>query len=215
MKKILPKLVFVFLLLSLAGGSARAQGRLATVDLRKVFEGYFKKKQAQAVIEEQKADMEKDIKAMLAEYEKAKSEYQTLLGDANNLSLSAEERDKRKRSAEDKLKQLGESEASIRKYQSQAESTLDEKRKRLRDNIVVDIRRVITTKAKAAGYSLVFDTSAESLNQTPAILYSNNENDITETILTELNLAAPIEPPKTDDKKQEPKTDKKKDEKKK
>ena len=31
----------------------------------------------------------------------------------------------------------------------------------------------------------------------------------------ELNLAAPIEPPKTDDKKQEPKTDKKKDEKKK
>ena len=42
----------------------------------------------------------------LDDLEKLKDEYQTLLGDANNQTLSFEEREKRKKSAEDKLKQI-------------------------------------------------------------------------------------------------------------
>ena len=40
-------------------GSAVAQNRMATVDLRKVFDGYWKKKQAEVALKERQTDMEK------------------------------------------------------------------------------------------------------------------------------------------------------------
>src|SRR2546421_1006750 len=108
MKYFLLKIVPALLLMSMLAGSARAQGRLATIDLRKVFENYYKKKQAQAAIDDRKVEMEKDIKAMLGEYDKTNSAYQVLLADAKNPALSAEEREKRQKSAEDSLRQLRE-----------------------------------------------------------------------------------------------------------
>ncbi len=65
----------------------------------------------------------------------------------------------------------------------------------MRDSIVEEIRITVNGKAKAAGYALVFDTLAESANGTPVVLYSNNENDLTEAILSQLNAGAPAETP--------------------
>ena len=60
-----------------------------------------------------------------------------------------------------------------------------------REAIVTEIRAVIEAKSKTAGYSLVIDIAAESVNKTPVILFSNGENDITETILSQINAVAP------------------------
>ena len=213
MKHLLGKIIPGLLLISLLSSSAWAQGRLATVDLRKVFDGYWKTKKADTQLKERAADMEKEHKTMLDDWKKGKEEYSTLLGDANNQVLSPEERDKRKKSAEDKLKQLKETEDTIQQYERQARTTLDEQRKRMRDSILEEIKTALTTKAKSAGYSLVIDTAAESANTTPVILYSNNENDMTPAILEQLNINAPAELLKTDEKADQ--GDKKKDEKKK
>jgi len=213
--KILSRLIPGLVLVGLLTSSACAQSRIAIIDLKKVFENYYKKKQAQAAIDERKADMEKDIKAMIGEYDNTNKIVQTLMTDAKNSILSADEREKRQRAAEEALKQLKEMEDSIRKYQRQAETTLDEQRTRLIDNIVVDIRKVVTDKARKDRYSMVLDTSATSFNRTPVVLFSNGENDITETVLSELNATAPLDLPKTDDTKEEKPAGKKKDEKKK
>src|ERR1035441_5457842 len=183
MKSLVVKLVLPLLLVSLQGGSACAQSRLATVELRKVFDGYWKTKQADAALKDRAADIEKDHKNMLDDWKKAKDEYQTLLGDANNQTLSFEEREKRKKSAEDKLKQIKESEEAISQYERQARTTLEEQRKRMRDSIVEEIRAAVSSKAKSAGYALVIDTGAESGNGnaaagtpgTPVFLYANTE----------------------------------------
>ena len=154
---------------------AWAQNRIATVDLRKIFDNYWKTKQADAALKDRQADLEKDHKTMLDDWKKTKEEYQTLLTDANNQTLSVEEREKRKKAAEDKFKQIKESEDTITQYERQARANLDEQRKRMRDRIVEEIRTAVNGKAKAAGYTLVFDTAAESANNTPVLLYSNNE----------------------------------------
>jgi outer membrane protein len=214
MKHLLGKIIPGLLLISLLSSSAWAQGRLATVDLRKVFDGYWKTKKADAQLKERAADMEKEHKTMLDDWKKGKEDYSTLLGDANNQVLSPEERDKRKKSAEDKLKQLKETEDTIQQYERQARTTLDEQRKRMRDSILEEIKTALTAKAKSAGYSLVIDIAAESANTTPVVLYCNNENDMTSAILDQLNANAPVELLKTDDKASEKKDDKKKDEKK-
>ena len=49
---------------------------------------------------------------------------------------------------------------------------------------------------------MVFDTAADSINQTPVILYSNGENDLTEAVLAQLNIGAP--PPSGDAPKADP-----------
>ena len=220
MKRLLRKIVPLLLLVSLMGGSACAQSRIATVELRKVFDGYWKTKQADAALKDRAADIDKDHKNMIDDWKKAKDEYQTLLTEANNQTLSFEEREKRKKTAEDKLKQIKDSEEQITQYERQARTTLEEQKKRMRDSIVEEIRAAVNSKAKSAGYALVIDAGAESGNGnaaaatpgTPVFLYVSGENDITEAVLSQLNAGAPAETPKTE-KPAEKKDDKKKDKK--
>jgi Skp family chaperone for outer membrane proteins len=89
------------------------------------------------------------------------------------------------------LLEIRESEQSIESYRRQAAATLDEQKRRMRDKILTEIKNVVNSKAKAAGYSMVVDTAAESINSTPVVIYTNNENDITDTVLAQLNAAAP------------------------
>ncbi len=63
----------------------------------------------------------------------------------------------------------------------------------MRDNILVEIKAAVATKAKAASDSLVFDTAAETVNGTLTIVYSTNDNDLTDAILAQLNAGAPID----------------------
>jgi outer membrane protein len=213
MKSLICKWVPGLLLISLLSGSASGQSRIGTVDLRKVFDGYWKTKQADAALKDRAADIEKEHKTMLDEWKKSKEEYQALLVEANNQTLSIEEREKRKKSAEDKFKQIKDSEDAITQYERQARTTLDEQKKRMRDSIVEEIRTTVNGKAKSAGYGLVIDTASESASNTPIVLYANNENDLTEAILSQLNAGAPAEAAKPDTKKAEAKDDKKKEKK--
>jgi Skp family chaperone for outer membrane proteins len=213
MKSLLRKIVPALLLISLMSASAWGQSRIATVDLRKLFDKYWKTMQADAALKDRAADIEKEHKNMLDEWKKAKDDYQTLLGEANNQTLSLEEREKRKKSAEDKFKQIKESEDGITQYERQAKSTLDEQRKRMRDSILEEIRTTVNGKAKGGGFALVFDTASESANNIPVILYSSNENDLTESVLSQLNAGAPAETLKTEEKKSDTKDGKKKDKK--
>jgi len=195
--------------MGLLSGSALAQNRIATIDLRKVFDGYWKKKQAEAALKERQTDIEKEDRNMVEDYKKAKDDYQSLLTSANDQAVSSEERDKRKNAAEEKLRRMKEMEDSIAQYERQARTTIGEQSQRMRSNILTEIRNVVNSKAKAAGFSLVIDTAAETINTTPVFLYSSNDNDITDAVLQQLNSNAPADALKSDEKE-----DKKKDTKK-
>ena len=56
-----------------------------------------------------KAQLDKDDKSMRDDLKKGGDEYQKLLAQANDQALSADQRDKRKQAAADKLKQLQDS----------------------------------------------------------------------------------------------------------
>jgi outer membrane protein len=209
MKSLIGKITAGWLLISVLSVPAWGQARIATIDLRKVFDKYYKTQQADATIKERAAEMEKDFKEMVTKYEKAKTDYQGLLAGANDQAISAEEREKRNKSAADKLKELKDKEEEITAYKRSATTQLDEQKKRMRDNILTEIRTVLNAKAKAAGFALVVDTAAESINSTPIVLYTNNEHDMTDEVLKQLNVGAPADAAKVDVKKDD-KTDEKK-----
>src|SRR6266446_4113630 len=150
MMNLFRKLIPALLLAGLCNSTAWAQGHIATIDLRKVFDNYWKTKQADSALKDRAADMEKEHKNMLDDWKKAKEDYQNLLTSANDLAVSTDERERRKKAAEDKLKYIKDTEDTITQYERQARATLDAQRKRMRDKILGEIRELLGAKAKSA-----------------------------------------------------------------
>jgi outer membrane protein len=197
------------LALTLGPATAHAQPKIATIDLEKVFDGYYKTKQASAVLQERGADYEKTYKGYLADYERANEEYKKLLDSANDQAISADERDRRKKQAEAKLLDLRQTEQQIRKFATESQDALGKEKLRKRDIILRELTDVIIRKAKAGNYTLVLDTAARTFNNTLVFLYSSGENDLTDEVLREVNANAPAELLKSKDTSEDSKSDKK------
>src|SRR5512138_1392066 len=152
MKYLLRRLIPGLLMFALLGGSALAQGKIATVDLRKLFDNYWKKKQVEAQLKERQADMEKEDANLINDYKRAKDEYSSLISAAQDAAFSQEEKDKKSKAATEKLKQVRDLEETITQYRKTASTTLGEQTQRMRSNILADIRKIVEAKAKAAGF---------------------------------------------------------------
>jgi outer membrane protein len=199
-----PKIILLTLFFALTVLSAGAQTKIATIDLRKVFDKYYKTILADASLKEKATDLDKQRKGMIDDYKKANEEYKKTLDGANDQAVSAEEREKRKKGAESKLIELKDLEQQITQFDNTARTNLDEQQRRLRDNILTEIRAVIDAKAKASSLSLVLDSSSEDVRKPPVVLFNTGENDLTEAVLKQLNANAPpgsLQDGKKDDKK--------------
>src|SRR2546423_8753162 len=98
------KKTILILICSLALGlSAGAEQKIATIDLRKVFDNYWRTKQADANLKDQAADLEKERKMMVDQFQKAEDGYKKLLDAANDPAIATAEREKRKKDAENEL----------------------------------------------------------------------------------------------------------------
>lgn len=170
---------------------ASAAGAIAIVDLKKVFDGYWKTKQADLNLKERAGELDKKRKDMVTDYQKSGDEYKKLLESASDSAVSVEERDKRKKSAETKLRELQEIEQSIGQFDRSARTQLGESQRNMRDKIVTEIREVLNKKARAAGYAAVLDSAAESAVGTPILLFNASLPDLTEEIISQLNATAP------------------------
>jgi len=193
MKKFVP---FVFLavigvLLSCAGPVSAAEMKIATVDLRKVFDKYYKTVQSTVIIRQDAADMEKERKQMVDNAKRHEEEWRNLIDKANDQAVSSEERDKSKKAAEQKYGELESDKQSISEFDRVASNRLHEKEQQRKDDIVKEIRHVLDADAKAGGYAIVFDSSGDSANMVPVLLYNNGQNDLTDALIKELNSTAP------------------------
>ena len=188
--------------LALVGQAGAADGqKIGTIDLRKTFDGYWRTKQADTNLKDQAAELEKEQKIMLDQFRKGEGDYKKLLDGANDQALAAPEREKRKKEAEDQLLALRDMENRIKQFDNTSRATLGEKQRRMRDNILQEIRDKIKARVKAGGFTLVVDTAAETANGTPIVLFSSGSDDLTDAVLVELNLNAPAAlPGKTDPK---------------
>lgn len=176
--------------LTLANASAQAQ-KIGVVDMKRAFDSYYKTKQAEAQIKDRAAESDKVYKGMIEDYKKANEDYKKLIDSSNDQAVSTEEREKRKKSAETKLLDLQEIEKSVKQYESQARTTIGAMEKRMRDKIVEEIREVVNRLSASGGYTYVFDSAAVTAYQTPIIVFSDNQNDITDAVIKEINATAP------------------------
>lgn len=179
--------------MTLLSSSALAQQKIAIVDMGKLFDGYWKTKQAEAALNDRKTELSKEDHGFLDNLQKDRDEYQKLLDAANDQAISAEERDKRKQAAADKYTEIQNSQTTIVQFERQAQATLAEQTQRMRSDLIKEITAAVAAKAKAAGYTMVLDLAGQSINQTPVVLYTDGQNDLTVAVLAQLNAGAPID----------------------
>jgi len=200
MNTVLSKLIVIAGLAGLLVLPARAEQKIAIIDLKKVFDEYFKTKIADAQIKDEAASLDKDRKALTDQAQKTIDDYKKAVEDANNQAISSEEREKRKKAAEGKLVEVNDLEQQIKQFDRSARTNLEDKQTRAREKILKEIQTIVNAKAKAGGYALVLDSAAEAVSRTFVVFYNNGQDDITAAVLKELNANAPTDLPKTDKK---------------
>ena len=190
--KLMRSLIPAFLVLALLAApgmmlSAHAQTKIATVDMRKLLNGYWKTKQANAALESRKADLRKELKDMADGLDKAQTDYKQLLSQADDPTISDTERQCRRDAVTDKSKQINDSKAAYDQFSRQAEVQLQDQVQRMTSNLITEIQAAIKTKANLAGYTLVLNSSSD------AVAYDSGAADLTADVLAQLNAGAPID----------------------
>jgi outer membrane protein len=195
MKK--PVLFLIATLLLTASFRLSAQdAKFAVVDLKKVFDGYWKTKQADLNLKERAGELEKRHKEMLEDHKKAREAYQKLLDSANDKALAITERERRKSDAEAKLREIREIEESIQQFDRSARTQIGEQQRNMRDKLVEEIRQTLNGMARARGFAAVLDSSAPlppapGVSVTPFLLYSDGLPDLSDALIEQLNASAP------------------------
>ncbi len=186
---------------ALAPASALAQSvtiRIGTVDMKKVFESYYKTKDAESKINEARNNAKKELEERMDTAKKLLDEVKKLDEDVTKPELSKEAKDQKGKVRAEKAGELQTMDREIREFQASREKQLQEQSVRMRGGIVDEINKVVADKVKADGYDIVFDRSGPSLNGVPILLYAKESYDFTPDVVSALNknksTDAPLEP---------------------
>jgi Skp family chaperone for outer membrane proteins len=172
-------------------GSAQAEIKVGTIDMKQVFDTYYKTKDAESKINEARAQAKKELDERLDSFNKAQEEAKKLNEEANKPELAAAAKADKSKLLNEKLQGLGALQREIQEFQQSRERQLSEQSVRSRNNLVEEINKVISDKVKAAGYDVVLDKSGQSLNAVGVVVYSRDSFDFTNDVVTELNKSKP------------------------
>jgi len=174
--------------LAFAPTVASAQNiKIGTVDMKRVFESYYKTKDAEAKINEKRNGAKKELEDRMDVAKKALEEVKKLDEDIQKPELSKSAREEKTRDRQKRAEDLQGMDREIREFQAAQEKQLNELSVRMRAGIVEEINKVVEARVKAENYDLVLDKSGPSLNGVPLVLYSRDSWDFTTEVVTALN----------------------------
>ena len=172
----------------LSSAAASAQNiKVGTVDMKKVFESYYKTKEAEAKINESRNSAKKDLEDRMDGAKKVLDEVKKIDEELQKPELSKESKEQKAKLRSEKATDLQGMDKEIREFQQQREKQLQEQSVRMRAGIVDDINKVVSDRVKAESYDIVLDKSGPSLNGVPIVLFSRDTYEFTDAVVTALN----------------------------
>ncbi len=170
-------------------GAALAQGtmKVGTIDMNRAFKEYNKTKDAEAKINQAKDAAKKEYDDRADAYKKALDEINKLNQQLESPALSADKKTATAKERDEKIANIKNMEREINEFRQTRERQLQEQALRMREGIVKEITDVVMDKVKANSYDLVFDKSGMSLNGVPILMFSRDNAEFTNDIITVLN----------------------------
>jgi outer membrane protein len=166
-----------------------AQGslKIGTVDVKRAFDEFNKKKDADAKLNDARNAAQKEFTDRADAYKKALDEINNLNKQLESPALSAEKKTQTAKERDDKIANIKNMEREINDFRQTRERQLQEQAMRMREGIVKEITDVVMEKVKAKNLDLVFDKSGMSINGVPVVMYSPDNDDFTNEVVTALN----------------------------
>ncbi len=183
---VLPLLVAAIGFGSVSTASAQ-QLKIGTVDMKKVFESYYKTKDAESRINEARNSAKKELEDRMDTLKKMGEEIQKLNGEIDSPALSKESKDAKSKGRDEKIGEFKTMEREIQEFRATREKQLQEQSVRMRGGIVDEINKIVSDRVKADQYDMVFDKSGPSLNGVPIVLFAKESYDFTDIVVTALN----------------------------
>lgn len=172
---------------------AFAQFKVGTVDMNKVFQSYYKTKDAEAKINDARGQAKTELDGRMDGYKKLIDEINKLNDELKRPELSNETKEQKAKLRDDKINDAKSMEREINEFRGTREKQLQEQAVRMRNNIVDEINKLIQDKVKTENFDLVLDRSGSSLNGVPFLLYAKDSFDFSDSIITALNKTKPAD----------------------
>jgi outer membrane protein len=173
---------------ALTAATASAQSaKFGTVDMKRVFDSYYKTKDAESKINEARNSAKKELEDRMDIAKKALDEVKKLDEDIQKPELSKEAKEQKAKIRSEKATELQNMDREIREFQASREKQLQEQSVRMRAGIVEDINKIVADRVKAENFDFVFDKSGPSLNGVPIVLFSRDSFEFTDVVITALN----------------------------
>ena len=192
MKKPLLCTLLCLAILGLAS-TGHAQVKLGTVDMNKIFNGYFKTKDAEARINEARNEAKGELEERMDTYKKNLDAINKLNDDIQKPALSTEAKTAKTKERDDKIQETDSLKREITEFQSTREKQLQEQAVRMRNGIVEEITKLVLVKVKTENYDVVMDRSGLSLNGVPILIFAKDGLDFSDEIIIQLNKNKPTD----------------------
>src|SRR5205809_3899256 len=166
-----------------------AQGtlKIGTVDVRRAFDEYTRKKEADAKLNDARNAAQKEFTDRADAYKKVLDEINNLNKQLESPALNAEKKTQTAKERDDKIANIKNMEREINDFRQTRERQLQEQAMRMREGIVKEITDVVMEKVKAKNLDLVLDKSGISINGVPVVMYAPDSVDFTSEIVETLN----------------------------
>src|ERR1700737_305422 len=169
------------------GSPANAQMKVGTLDMQKVFTAYFKTHEAEDKLKDAQKAYKEELDQRMDAYKKNLDGINKLNEEINKPEQSSASKDQRAQERDSKISEAKGLEKEISDFRATREKQIQDQLKRMRDEIVDEIMKVVNDQVKAQNYDIVFDRSGFSANNiVPVLLYSKDNYDFSESVIGKL-----------------------------
>jgi len=192
------KIVLSFILIvsqALIFNQASAEYSIITVDVSRLYEGYYKTKEATDKLQGRYDTAKAQLDEMMASGDVEVNAYQTMLEQTQNPALSDSARKDAEDDANLQMEKIRSLQQDVQTFQKSSQNQLAQQQATQRQFMLEEIKTVILEIAQDRKADLVFDISTGINVGLPSVIYANPAWDSTEDVLEVLNADAPPPPP--------------------
>ena len=159
--------------------------RFGVIDMNRAFKAWPETKASEAKINDAKNAAKKEYDDRAEAYKKALDEINNLNKQLESPALSADKKTQTAKERDDKIANIKNMEREISDFREKREKQLEADAIKLREPITAKIAATVNTCAERAGFNLVFDSSGNSINGVPVVVFARDLPDLTDAVLKE------------------------------
>jgi len=174
----------------------QAEIKVGTIDMQKVFNGYYKTRDAEDKLKDAQKAYKDELDSRMDIYKKNMDTINKLNEEINRPELSGAVKDQKAQERDGKIQEEKGLEKDITEFRQTREKQIQDQMKMKRDEIVKDIMKIVTDQVEAQKYDFVFDKSGFSANNiVSVVLYAKDSYDFSESVISKLNANRPTASP--------------------